>query len=907
MLYLPWNASKARLREAENARKNRTEIVAARSQGKASRRELFKMGLFTAGGMLAVKNGLSPFAKSAFAAVPTGTPPSPFPRPTDTPFTVPMLRPHNLTRYALRQMRGRGRGGEINLLWPRNALTIPTRRSRRPNRDERMLRRVYRDEMLSTRRANTTLITHRCHLDEGFKSRDWPSPGLLGPREGRPPGEAFAHQRWAEMMRGSRFNPKGTYPFDPVGAMISIGQIYHGFKYKLDADWPDQEPNAIWTMGEGRYCYGGNWMANGDSTFPALLQARYGEAVILRTYNNLPFDPADNGGYGRNEITLHNHNGHNGAESDGAANAHFFPGQYYDYHYSLMMARHDAGMTMSDGRNLDTALGIRRGDPRCSTPTNDGNIILVPGDFREIQGSLWFHDHRIAFTSENVYKGYAGLLEYFSGPDRGYERPGLSAAADAVNLRLPSGWRNGRTWGNSDFDIYFFIEDVAFAPDGQQFFDIVDTDGMLGDVMHVNFQWKPVLDVLPRKYRFRTLSAGMSRWIQLAIADSLAPNTAQPVPLTQIANDGNLFPRFVRDLPQLDQQGTAERYDFVVDFSRGQNPASQVGKEYYLVNLLEFSNGRKPDETLTLGQALSGLSPDSAVGAIMKFRVVSEVPSVDEPGAVNTIANACGANDLSRAVDPDDLGPSSWQIPEIAPVRTRVIELVRTGGAEDAGLPFDYRNDPAALAEGEPWAIKVNGGAAHNADMRRASNLPRPGDVEHWTFVSGGGWAHPLHLHFEEAITLHRDGRTDSGSIHPTELLKRKDVWHIGGIVGGYRSNPQVQVTFGEFGGAYVNHCHNTVHEDSAMLLHYHLIRGNSDAKIDDVHIEVLPTPDPRPTGVTYVDACYLPEGNPQGFDTGVPECPNGGVDPVGPVDGPQGEPPEGWVDLPPSTDPRTF
>ncbi|MCZ7626665.1 MAG: multicopper oxidase domain-containing protein [Candidatus Methylomirabilis sp.] len=229
------------------------------------------------------------------------------------------------------------------------------------------------------------------------------------------------------------------------------------------------------------------------------------------------------------------------------------------------------------------------------------------------------------------------------------------------------------------------------------------------------------------------------------------------------------------------------------------------------------------------------------------------------------------------------------------------------GGADDAGLPFDY---PEFAPDGvtpldEPWAIKVNGGAAHLADMRRVSNLPRPGDIEHWTLKSGGGWGHPLHLHFEEAITLNRNGQTDAASIHPTELLKRKDVWHIGGVAGGFRSDPEIQVTFGEFGGAYVNHCHNTVHEDSAMLLRYDLIRGSSNAGIDDVHITVLPTPDPRPTGVTYTDSCYLTEGNPQGFDTGVPEC----SDPVGPgsLAGPQGVPPEGYIDLPESTDPRTF
>ena len=44
-----------------------------------------------------------------------------------------------------------------------------------------------------------------------------------------------------------------------------------------------------------------------------------------------------------------------------------------------------------------------------------------------------------------------------------------------------------------------------------------------------------------------------------------------------------------------------------------------------------------------------------------------------------------------------------------------------------------------------------------------------------------------------------------------TENLVRKDVWRLrpGGQV-------QFQVQFGEYGGSYVSHCHNTVHEDFA-------------------------------------------------------------------------------------------
>src|ERR1700752_319691 len=79
-IYLPRNASKARIREAQQARRNRAEIVRELSWGRVSRRELIKMGLFTSAGMLAPIGGLNPFVASAKAqtiAHPTGAPPSP--------------------------------------------------------------------------------------------------------------------------------------------------------------------------------------------------------------------------------------------------------------------------------------------------------------------------------------------------------------------------------------------------------------------------------------------------------------------------------------------------------------------------------------------------------------------------------------------------------------------------------------------------------------------------------------------------------------------------------------------------------------------------------------------------------------------------------------------------------------
>src|SRR5262245_20953424 len=77
MIYISQKASRIRQRESQRARDNRAEIVKARSIGQITRRDLYKWGLLTATGALALKNGLSPFAKSAFGQVPTGTPLSP--------------------------------------------------------------------------------------------------------------------------------------------------------------------------------------------------------------------------------------------------------------------------------------------------------------------------------------------------------------------------------------------------------------------------------------------------------------------------------------------------------------------------------------------------------------------------------------------------------------------------------------------------------------------------------------------------------------------------------------------------------------------------------------------------------------------------------------------------------------
>src|SRR5207245_3135017 len=306
---------------------------------------------------------------------------------------------------------------------------------------------------------------------------------------------------------------------------------------------PDQGPNAVWTY---------------QGTFPpSLAQIRYGEPVLFRNHNGLPFSITQNGGFGRHTTSTHKHNAHHGAENDGFTGAFFFPAQLYDYHWPVVLAGF---------RTINPAAT----DPNAGGPADTGGIIKVPGDWHETMSSHWFHDHMFSFTSQNVYKGLAAKVNIYSAKDRGNE-----AINDGINLQLPSG--TAKAWGNLDYDVNIMVEDKAWNSNGQIAFDIFNTDGFLGDVILVNGVYKPFFEVERRKYRFRVLNAATARFFKLSLRDAS--------PMIQIANDGNLMPNPVT-LTQLDEQGIGERYEIVIDFSR-----YHVGDRVWMVNLAQHQDG----------------------------------------------------------------------------------------------------------------------------------------------------------------------------------------------------------------------------------------------------------------------------------------------------------------------------
>jgi manganese oxidase len=737
--FLSEKASKARLREAENARKNRAEIVKAYSQGKVSRRDLVKWGLITSGGLLAPIHGLNPFVNSAYGqsgsnsgnvgnGIPTGAPPSPL--FGVQPFSTAMPRFDVISRGT------NPLGGDLT--------PVP-----------------------------------QAEANQTQQPVDPALGGGTGPIEGRPPGPIWAHQRFGQFtpqvsVEMSQAQATTNTVYNPgVASQFNSGiDPTTPLPCKFHPGFPTQDPNSVWTF-------------NGTIP-PKLVMARYGEPILFRHHNRLPADVTQNNGFGRNTISTHEHNGHHGAENDGFTGAYFFPNQFYDYHWPIVLAGH-------------FSVNVNATDPRAGSPADNGGINKVPGDWHETMSTHWFHDHMFSFTSQNVYKGNAAMFNIYSSLDRGNE-----SINDGVNLRLPSG--TAKSWGNLEYDINLMVNEKAFDANGQLFMDIFQFDGFLGDVMCVNLTYKPFFEVERRKYRFRILNASVSRFFKYGLSDGS--------PMIQIANDGNLLPSPVVQTVS-DEQGIAERYDWVIDFSR-----YNIGDKVWMVNVAEHRNGKKPNADLTIAQALAGQSTDPCVGKFLEFRIVRDPAQPDQ-------------SQVPAVMIPN---------PDLSNIPVSRERTFNFGSGASQPLPA---GDPAAYFTGAggqtgPWGVSTDKGPMLNASFGRISAAPKFGTREVWTLQNGGGgWDHPIHIHFEEGQILARNGKAANV---PAWEKGRKDV---------YRLRPGGSVTltmqFRDWGGMFMEHCHNTVHEDNAMLVRWELDDGGAP------FLRPLPTPIPTAQGVNFV------------------------------------------------------
>ena len=643
--------------------------------------------------------------------------------------------------------------------------------------------------------------------------------------------------KWNEFGPGGLYNNTVTSPYAPLGPLNAsltpaekaaeasstpyiqkFEGTTKGINVAIHPSMPIQDKNSIWTF---------------DGTIPAkLLMARYGETILFRHHNALPIDIAANNGFGTHTISTHEHNGHNPAESDGFAGAYFYPGQFFDYRWPMVLAGHD---TINTGAT----------DKRAALPCSDGEVvngilcpasgsIPVPGDYRETMSTHWSHDHMLDYTAQNVYKGNAAMMNYYSAIDRGNEK-----FDDGVNLKFPSG--TSKSWGNRDYDVNLVLGDKAFDQNGQLYFNPLITDGFLGDVMTVNWVYKPYMDVRARRYRLRILNGSVSRYMKIAVAyqDPTNKNALTQVPLHMIANDGNILQHAV-GFPNsaagqgLPTQSIAERDDIIIDFA----PLYAKGvRKVFLVNLMEHANGAGPKTVpITLAAAFDAFNTtnknaykgnDLAIGKFMEFRL-RPLPA----GQVDVSMNP--AQYTETVVDPVTKKTIPGKVMLPLPTFTAA-ELTNA-----KHRTFIYGKKPDTITDGIPWTIATDGGEGLTADIDRISAAPTKNSVEIWHLSNpSGGWSHPAHIHFEEGQIIARNGLVPPA----WERLGRKDMYRIGPEINS-SATVDVAIRVRDFTGTYVQHCHNTQHEDHAMLLRW----DSEDAN----HAKWVRTPYPNWDGADY-------------------------------------------------------
>ncbi|MCX7106861.1 MAG: multicopper oxidase domain-containing protein [Methylococcales bacterium] len=553
------------------------------------------------------------------------------------------------------------------------------------------------------------------------------------------------HQRWDDFYGNT--NPQ----LGLNGSSMTCYELEN-----IEVDWNffsnDEHPtfnSKVWTYRDMTP------NADGDhACAPLRIKAQYGEPVMMRMHNCLPMPNeagvgGDNQGFGINQMSPHLHNAHNPPESDGGPNRFFDSCTFYDYWYPNVRA----GFTSTH------ALGTAKNKPYIDSL---GKSHYCPGDWQETQSSLWFHDHRMDFTSQNVYKGMAAFYSLFS------KDINLDTDDETTGLRLPSG----------KYDIPLIIGDKTFDQNGQLFMDIFNSGGWKGDHTTVNFKIRPFLNVERRKYRFRTLNGGPSTFLELALKHATDPKANMT--LTRIANCGNLMPQ-AQLVPSI-RQGVAERADFIVDFSQ-----FKKGDVIYLHNVLE---------SIFPSQGTTGkILPFSDSTAILKF-IVGDLPSTPDYSG--------GGNGIYGHPTPGNTPAALVKLQ-----KQKMIDFP-TRPAPKVKRRFDFNTKSGA------WVI--NGNLYSPMVM---SAYPAEGSCEEWEFTSGGGWSHPVHIHHEEGQVISRNSGAPA-----LDDLSRKDVYRIGQGSEGTAGTSSVifRMQFRDWLGDYPTHCHNVVHEDHGMMFRWKIV-----------------------------------------------------------------------------------
>ena len=422
--------------------------------------------------------------------------------------------------------------------------------------------------------------------------------------------------------------------------------------------------------------------------------------------------------------------------------------------------------------------------------------------------TLWYHDHTLGMTRLNVYAGPAGFYIVRGGSTGDAAvidiRFGIPAVLPGPAPKEGDAFPPDKTY----YEIPIVIQDRSFNKDGSLFYpdsrDFYDgfsgpyipipgsivspiwNPEFFGNMMMVNGNTWPFLNVEQRRYRFRILNACDLRFLILDFSNIPGVKVwqignesgflAKPVNMTYVNGNKLLF-------------AVAERADVIVDFTdvpRGNHVLANAG----------------PDGAYNGGPFEPGDS--NTTGQIMEFRV-------------------------KPALGTDPTTPSRFLVlPAITP------------------LPAEVTTRPLALLEMEArmFEPEVEGPAKGILGRLGAKHMPQSqmwadpltenpmvGDTEVWEFYNFTEDAHPMHLHAVAFEVVNRQTLATNKAgmaTRPAKLVgepRPPEPWENGPkdtVIAYPGEVTRIRAKF-NIPGQFVWHCHILEHEDNEMMRPYRI------------------------------------------------------------------------------------
>ncbi|KAK5767356.1 hypothetical protein LTS12_002509 [Elasticomyces elasticus] len=329
----------------------------------------------------------------------------------------------------------------------------------------------------------------------------------------------------------------------------------------------------------------------------------------------------------------------------------------------------------------------------------------------ETARSIWYHDHADGHTASDAYYGQAGVYLI------------TDSAEDA--LGLPSG----------NYDVPLAISDHKYQSNGDLASPNNNPINFFGDILQVNGQPWPYMDVEPRKYRFRVFDMSLSRAYDLYFADS----KGNWITFQVIGSDSGLFGSPVTTNDLVISMG--ERYEVVIDFSKYAGQKIVLGNNMQQAQIQEYANTDKVMQ-FNVGKTVSDNSNNGDVPSTLNGNIQwpAQRTTVDHTfnfqmgGQSTWTINGIDFSDVNNRVlaRPQQGSVQLWELhhtggPAIHPVHVHLVNLQvvsRTGGTRGV-LPYEAAGlkDVVLLEPGETVRVLAFFGPENGVYMFHCHNL----------------------------------------------------------------------------------------------------------------------------------------------------------------------------------------